>query len=68
MVISLSHLQATSQYAKDKEKTSPTPPPAPPALSACFALVHQIIFLFFIYYPDDYEVDVCFSLSRRMKL
>ena len=44
------------------------PPPAPPALSACFALVHQIIFLFFIYYPDDYEVDVCFSLSRRMKL
>ena len=36
------------------------PPPAPPTLSACFALVDQIIFLFFIYYPDDYEVDVCF--------
>ena len=54
---------------KTKKKHPPSPlPPAPPALSACFALVHQIIFLFFIYYPDDYEVDVCFSLSRRMKL
>lgn len=48
------------------QKTKKKPPQT--ALSACFALVHQIIFLFFIYFPDDYEVDVCFSLSRRMNL
>lgn len=46
MVISLSYLWATSQYAKDKEKTFPAPPP--PALSACFALVHQFLFIFFL--------------------
>ena len=43
-----------------KRQRKNIPPPPSPALSACFALVHQIIFLFFIYYPDDYEVDVCF--------
>ena len=49
-----------------QEKTYPASPP-PPALGPCFALVNQVFF-FSIYYPDDYEVDVCFSLSHRIKL
>ena len=64
--ISLSHLQATIHYAKDKEKAYPPPPPRP-ALGPCFTLVHKFYY-FFIYYPDDYEADVCFSLSLRIML
>ena len=63
--ISHSHLQATIHYAKDKEKTYPPPPPT---LGPCFTLVHKFLFFFFIYYPDDYEADVCFSLSLRIML
>ena len=63
--ISLSHLQATIHFAKDKEKTYPPPPPL---LQVPVSRSYISFYFFFIYYPDDYEVNVCFSLSHRIKL
>ena len=65
--ISLSHLQATIHYAKDKEKTYP-PPPTPRFRSLQVSRLCISFYFFFIYYPDDYEADVCFSLSLRIML